>query len=104
MSAKGVGDSTYGINPLHYACQHHARDLGVLGLRWVPTHSKQVSKQYELKVVEGGMNDALHDALVMRGTARTRPFSFVPNHSDGLKLVSRGEGHWQDEVYPSRAR
>lgn len=69
MSQAGAS-ANYGMQPLHHACQKHARDLGVLGLRWVPCRSDIMGR--ELIVVEGGKNDALHDALVTGKTSFTR--------------------------------
>jgi len=56
--------------PLHHATQRHARDLGVLGLRWVQCRDRVAGRQIE--VVEGGQNDALHDALVTGKASFTR--------------------------------
>ena len=49
------------MQPLHHATQHKSKELDVLGLRWVPCRVAYGAR--EIVVVEGGQNDALHDAL-----------------------------------------
>ena len=60
----------YGVMPLHHATQHKSRDLGKLGLRWVLCGGRPRDGR-EIIVVEGGQNDALHDALVRLPTGVT---------------------------------
>lgn len=100
-----VGTSSYGMQPLHHATQQHARELGVLGLRWVPLkQSAQLQNQNELVVVEGGQNDALHDALVTGRTSFTRQelaaLKITPElREDSYIRVGKGSGALATRVY-----
>jgi len=93
----------YGVQPLHRATQHRSKDLGVIGLRWVPCRAQPAGT--ELVVVEGGQNDALHDALATGKTTFTRAelhaLRITPElHEDSFIRVGAGEGRHANYMQP----